>query len=88
MRPESTKLVRKITGNRRGKAPASSTTSSGLRRESGVIVSVSGSTATVTLANGNVAGVPFHRHVTSLTAGDKVDVVFDGDTPMIWGAYP
>jgi len=51
----------------------------------GVIVSVSGSTATVTMRGSNIPGVPFYDHIASLTAGDSVDILMVSGCPVIIG---
>lgn len=55
------------------------------RLRTGVIVSVSGSLAVVTIGGNNVSGVPIYASVTGLTAGSKVDVLMDGGSPRIIG---
>ena len=60
-------------------------TANTVRIRTGVVVSVSGSTATVTIGGDDIPGIPVYASVTGLTAGSKVDIHYDGDCPRVVG---
>lgn len=56
-----------------------------LRLRRATVVNVGSTSATVHLGGSDVPSVPFYIHVTGLAAGQLVDVVMDGESPVIIG---